>query len=276
MDESTLTARTLLSDAENVIILAGAGMSAEIGTGTYWSGPERQYAGNLSIHGFTDLEHAHGAMWDTHRAMQIDFYHGILDGLINTDVNNSTSPYRILHDYLEETGKNYFIMTSNVDGAFVRSGFSAEKIYEIHGTRLRSQCLDFPVEHGIFPTNTTSGIPTQCPECKGDTRPNCLFFVDFAFNPAIARKQQDQFTAFRESLSGTPSTVLEIGAGTTIATIRNQSLRINSKQHIPVIRINPHDLFNDGGLKNILPKSKIAPFVRIQADATPGLLSILR
>jgi len=269
--DSISNAKYLLNEASNVIILAGAGMSQELGVATYWTGSQNQYAGAMSPYGFTDYEHAQGAMWKTHRAEQIAFYNSTLHGLISTEVTASTSPYKILFDYLNQVNKDYFIMTSNVDSAFKRTGFNPEKIYELHGNRTNSQCLDFPKEHGIFPTDIESGNPTKCPECSWDTRPNCLFFVDFEFNPALNRKQQDIYASYKRTLEDTATVALEIGAGTTIATIRNESLRLNSKQDIPVIRINTHDLHNYGGLKNILPKSKTAPFIALEQTARDGL-----
>jgi NAD-dependent SIR2 family protein deacetylase len=262
-------ARTILSKASTVIITAGAGMSAEIGAKTYWSGDDKQYAGDISPYGLTDLEHAHGATWDTHRKSQIAFYQDSLASLLSMDILGANSPYRILKDYLETTGKDYFIQTSNVDSAFSRAGYDRTRIHEIHGTRFRSQCLTNPQEHGVFKTDTSS--ITICPACDGDTRPNCLFFVDFEFNPSVTGKQQDAFAEFRTSIDNASTVLLEIGAGTTIAAIRNLSLRLNSKNHIPIIRINPHEINNDGGLKNILPKSPTAPFFRVETSATEGL-----
>lgn len=249
-------------------------MSQDLGIATYWTGSHTQYAGKISPYGFTAYEHAQGAMWGTHRSEQIAFYNSTLRSLIHTEVNAPASPYQILLNYIQKTGKQYFIMTSNVDAAFVRTGFSSDRIYEIHGSRLRSQCLDFNQEHGIFETDITSGQPTSCPMCQGDTRPNCLFFVDFEFNPAINRKQQDSYAAYKRTITEPGTVALEIGAGTTIATIRNESLRLNSKQDIPIVRINPYDLHDDGGLKNILRQSITAPFLRLENKATEGLTLI--
>lgn len=264
-------ARQILEKANRVIILAGAGMSQDIGAGTYWTGENRQYAGNMSPYGFTDHEHAQAAMWNTNRDAQIAYYNSTLHGLISTEVNAPHSPYRVLQNYLEHAGKDYFIMTSNVDSAFMRAGYLPDRIFEMHGSRVNSQCLDFPQEHGVFPTDTTAGSFTRCPNCKGDTRPNCLFFVDFAFNPKIKGRQQDAYAAYKATIPNSQAIVLEIGAGTTIAGIRNESLRLNSRHNFPVIRINPHDINENGGLKNILKKSKTAPFIGIENTAIEGL-----
>ena len=43
--------------------------------------------------------------------------------------------YEVLLDIVEKSPKvkDYFIVTSNVDGMFEKAGFDPEKIWEIHG-----------------------------------------------------------------------------------------------------------------------------------------------
>lgn len=275
MQESIDTAKHLLSNAEHVIILAGAGMSADVGIGTYWSGDNRQYGKEISRFGFTQYEHAQGKMWQTHRQEQIEFYKETLLPLVENNVLSPDSPYRLLKDYLDASEKEYYVVTSNVDAAFIRAGFNPERLFEIHGNRLRSQCLDTPQEHGVFLTDTNIGATTHCPTCNGDTRPNTLFFLDFDFNPSITNQQQDKFFAYRVSLTKGKAIVLEIGAGTTIATIRNQGLRLNRDYDSPVIRINLHELNTKGGMENIIKRSSTAPVIGLEMSSFDGLNCIL-
>ena len=37
---------------------------------------------------------------------------------------------------------NYFVITSNVDSQFLKSGFDINKLYEVHGTNRLWQCMD--------------------------------------------------------------------------------------------------------------------------------------
>lgn len=275
MEQNIAQARTLLKKASKVIVLAGAGMSADIGTGTYWTGSDRQYGELISQFGFTQYEHAHGAMWITHREEQIQYYEDTLGPLVNNDVLAEGSPYRLLTEYLDVNDKDYFVVTSNVDAAFIRSGFDPEKLFEIHGSRTRSQCLNSPEGHGIFTTDVYSGKNTPCPFCSAPSRPNCLFFLDFDFNPRFTNVQQDKFFAYRDNIKTGEAIVLEIGAGTTIATIRNQGLRLNRDYDAPVIRINLHELDSQGGMENIIKRSVNAPIVGLAMTASAGLSKIL-
>lgn len=268
-------ARTLISNADRIIVLAGAGMSADIGIGTYWSGEKRQYGEELSRFGFSQYEHTQAEMWKTHREEQVAFYAETIPALVKNDVLTIDSPYKILADYLQDDGKDSFVLTSNVDAAFVRAGFDSSRIYEIHGSRLRSQCLENPMEHGVFDTDISIIGNTPCPICQSFSRPNCLFFVDFDFNPFVLHRQQHSFGEYKESLKTGNTVALEIGAGTTIAAVRNQGMRLNRDFDIPIIRINLYELNETTGMENIIRSSAKAPTLGIEMNATKGLKALL-
>lgn len=233
-------ASTLLSSAQNIIIFAGAGMSVEVGIQPYWIGDDKKYGSEKSAEGFTAYEHSHATLWDTDREAQIRHFNSNLMLLVGNDVLGADSPYKLLLDYLISYGKDYFVSTSNVDGAFVRAGFDSGKIFEVHGSRMRSQCLDYPHRHGVFTTDVISGNPTLCPSCQGDTRPNTFGFWDFDFNAKVSTEQRTHFQIFRETADKTHTVGLVIGAGTTVPTIHDQALMTNLMYEIPLIRINPN------------------------------------
>lgn len=268
-------ARQLIADSNRILILAGAGMSADIGVGTYWSGAKRQYGEEISRFGFSQYEHAHGEMWKTHQEEQIAFYNETLPYLVKNDVLTENSPYKILGDYLQVEGKESFVITSNVDAAFIRAGFDASRVYEVHGSRLRSQCLQKPFEHGVFATDAIRDENTPCPICQSPSRPNCLFFVDFDFNPLVLHQQQKRFSDYKDSLLIDKTVILEIGAGTTIAAVRNQGMRLNRDYDIPIIRINLHELNETTGMENIIRRSTKAPTLGIELNANKGLKTLL-
>ena len=233
-------ASTLFLSADKIMIFAGAGMSVEVGVQPYWTGNDKKYGSEESAEGFTAYEHSHASLWETDREAQIRHFNGNLMSLVGNDVLSADSPYKLLLDYLMATNKDYFVSTSNVDGAFVRAGFDSEKIFEVHGSRLRSQCLDYPHRHGVFATDLVSGKPTLCPTCKGDTRPNTFGFWDFDFNAKVSTEQRTRFQIFRETSAAEHTVGLVIGAGTTVPTIHDQSLMTNLAYEVPLIRINPN------------------------------------
>lgn len=265
-------AQSLFYQAKRFIIFAGAGMSAEIGTPVYWEGEDKKYGSKISAEGYTDYEHAHATLWEHDRDAQIRHYANNLKQMVCNDVMQEGSPYETLLKFLVDRNKDYFIATSNVDGAFVRAGFDENKIYEVHGSRLRSQCLERPHQHGVFTTDLASGEPTLCPTCKGDTRPNCYFFADFEFNAKITSQQRTNFHIFRETLSeGTIGLV--IGVGTTVPTIHDQSIMTNFAYDIPLIRINPVKAPKTLS-ENLYNTESTAPIIDITEKASSGLNSI--
>lgn len=232
--------QSLMYKAKRIIVFAGAGMSADIGVKPYWTGDDKKYGDEVSKEGYTSYEHAQASLWDEDQSAQIRHFNNTLHQAVNNNVSELDSPYRTLKKFLTNMEKEYFICTSNVDGAFERTGFNKDKIYEVHGSRLRSQCLEFP-HHGICDTDVMSGNPTRCPKCNGYTRPNTLFFGDFEFNSKIATKQRTNFYNFRQS-DEKDTLILLIGAGLTVPTIHNEAITTSLAYQLPLVRINPDPL----------------------------------
>lgn len=261
-------ARILLADADNVFVLAGAGMSAELGSRVYWTGPEAKYGNQLSPFGYTDLQHAHENLWFTDLDAQLAYFNQTWKEMLELDFSTPTSPYQILRKYLEEREKNYFVLTTNVDSAFVKSGWDETALYELHGTYRNSQCLDYPKRHGVFLTVEPKIGLAVCPHCGTYARPNVLFFDDHNFNPAFLKEQAVNLQKFQSGLTG-KSIVLEIGAGDKVPTLRTITYRMNVKNKIPVIRINPatHAADLDG---------RKAPYIKMKETAQKALSGLLQ
>lgn len=275
VDTSVSEASVLLANSERIIIFAGAGMSVEVGIKPYWTGDDKKYGSEKSAEGFTDYEHSHAALWETHRTAQIRHFNRNLMALVGNDVLSVDSPYRLLLDYLRVTHKEYFVSTSNVDGAFVRAGFDINNIFEVHGSRLRSQCLDYPHRHGAFPTDVLSGIPTLCPLCQGDTRPNTFGFWDFDFNATLSTEQRTRFQIFRETSIPDYTVGLVIGAGTTVPTIHDQALMTNLAYEIPLIRINPVVSPQHLLAEQVFNFKPAAPVIDIKNTAFEGIRQLM-
>lgn len=267
-------ARLALDEAEYVVILAGAGMSAELGLPVYYKGKDVRYGEQVMPSGLTAFEHAHADLWEENREIQIDFFHESLRQILSIPIEDKSNHYHILYDYLKRENTKYFVMTSNVDRAFARAGFAESRIYEIHGSRLKSQCLDHP-EHGVFST-LTNNEKTLCPVCQGDTRPNVMFFGDYNFNTAVEVKQQNNYVVYRNNLIGRKTVVLEIGAGDTVPTIRNQSGILNHYFDATVIRINMDTSDDSAGLSVSSVPVNTSPFIGLIMGARDGIKTLTR
>ncbi len=247
-----LTQITLLADlqqAKGVLIFAGAGMSADLGIPTYWTGNNTTYGGEEKTQwGLTTIEHASGMFWQTHKQAQQAYFasrKAFTDSLIAKAKSNPANHYTTLLRVLANLNLNYFVTTSNIDRAFPKFGFDENRLFEVHGTHAFSQCLNERSRHGVFPTNEdkdTFGIiqPTLCPKCGVDTRPNIMGFDDPDFNPNRLMEQNVKYREFCDDNVNENWIILEFGVGNTVTNIRNKSIRASIEYNIPLYHINPN------------------------------------
>ena len=138
-----------------------------------------------------------------------------------------------------------FVFTSNVDGHFQRAGFAPERVVECHGSIHHLQCMEkcgqriwqadaFMPDIDHAKCRLTSE-PPRCPNCGGVARPNILMFSDWDWDEARSRGQLARLQDWVDKI--VRLVVIELGAGTAVATVRSFGERLNC----PLIRINPTD-----------------------------------
>ena len=266
-----ITGRNLLQEADNVIILAGAGMSADLGVPTYWTGDDAKYANKESKYGFTSLEHSSAPLWETHPVQQSQYFQALYRQMLDQKLpDEATNPYLILKNWLDTNGKNYFVVTSNVDTTFRRNSYEPSRLYEIHGAYDRSQCLLNPSAHGVFPTMAPHIAKTLCPQCRGIVRPNVLFFHDIWFNSEVHDKQEDLFFDFQDSILSHKTVLLEIGVGLTVLNLRNITRKLYRRYDTPLVRVNPFHIAMGDHIAT--GKSPIMEYKMTAADGVNFLL----
>ena len=195
-------AKKKLNEAEAIVIGAGAGFSAA--SGLDYSGAEfkKEFADYIEKYEFPDLytssfyEFPTEAERWTRWARHIDYIR----------FRPGAKPlYLELLDLVKN--KNYFIITTNVDGQFRKAGFDADRIFEVQGDYGMMQC-----EVGCHPklysdketvrdillhshgfTVDSKYIPT-CPVCGGNmdvhVRKNKYFVQDEAWEKAATRYEE--------------------------------------------------------------------------------------
>lgn len=237
--------------SKSLIVSAGAGMGVDSGLPDFrgnegfWNAypPYRKL-------GLSFVEAAN----PTHFALDPAFGWGFYGH--RTNLYRSTVPhagFQLLLDWISTFGLDYFVVTSNVDGQFQKAGFVEDRIVEVHGSIHHLQCLT-PCSRNIWPntevipvnlaTMRAKAIP-PCRHCGIVARPNILMFGDGSWVPERTVRQEQRFQAFLEQPSLVPLTVIELGAGTAIPTIRYTSERIGRSLGATVIRINPREAVID-------------------------------
>ena len=140
-----------------------------------------------------------------------------------------------------------FVFTSNVDGQFQKAGFDPALIHECHGSIHHLQCLE-PCCEEIWRADDfipdvddqhcrLRNLPPVCPRCGGMARPNILMFNDSGW---IEHRSAGQEARLDRWLSNTKRpVVIEVGAGTTIPSVRHFSHRVIQEHGGRLIRLNP-------------------------------------
>jgi len=129
---------------------------------------------------------------------------------------------------------NYFVITSNVDSQFLKSGFDDKKLYEVHGTKRLWQCTDKNCNKMHYPwlmnvedlpkineeTLTALRPYPKCKYCDAIARPNVSFFGDYYFNEKVCKKQSLNLFNWLEKNKGKKLLIMELGCGTSPHSIR--------------------------------------------------------
>jgi NAD-dependent SIR2 family protein deacetylase len=178
--------------------------------------------------------------------------------------------FYLILEWCNRFGLDLFVVTSNVDGQFQKAGFAGERILEVHGSINRLQCMR-PCSAAIwenkeiipidFAAMRALHIP-KCIRCSAVARPNILMFGDWTWISGPTDMQEGRFEKFLADHQHEQLTVIEMGAGTAIPTIRRTSERLGRREGVTVIRINPRE----GEI--------MAPHISLPCGALEGLRGI--
>lgn len=141
--------------------------------------------------------------------------------------------------------KSARVFTSNVDGQFQKAGL--ENVSEIHGSISHLQCSE-PCSDEIWNTplkglniDETSfravGALPMCPNCGAIARPNILMFGDRAWLSQRSDLQHRQLKKWLDEAETGRLTVVEMGAGTAIPSVRNFGEELQNRG-ATLVRIN--------------------------------------
>lgn len=247
IDELVGRAAALVGEARSILICAGAGMGVDSGlpdfrgTQGFW----RAYPA-LKRQGITFEQISSAASFEQDRALCWGF-----DGH-RLGLYRKTIPHRgfhILSTWGSTKPGGIAVSTSNVDGQFQKAGFDPRLIHEIHGSLHALQCSG-PCSRGIWsadsfrpevhePTGRLANEAPTCPLCARLAIPNVKMFGDKSW---IFEPYEEQAARLSEWMrrAGNP-VVIEIGAGTSIPTIRRKAEKLAGAFGSGLVRINPRE-----------------------------------
>jgi NAD-dependent SIR2 family protein deacetylase len=236
-----------IADADALVITAGAGMGVDSGLPDFRGndGFWRAYPalGDIGMP-FTSV--ASPSTFRGRPALAWGFY-GHRLALYRRTVPHSG--FDILLRWAGRIPRGAFVFTSNVDGQFQTAGFDPDRIYECHGSIHHLQCLT-PCRDAIW--DATSFVPDvddavcelrgagpMCARCGGLARPNVLMFGDGGWLEGRTAAQGARLDRWLEDIER--PTIVEIGAGTAIPSVRHFGERLARRYGRPLVRINPRE-----------------------------------
>jgi NAD-dependent SIR2 family protein deacetylase len=251
LDNLYRRAAELISQADALVIGAGAGVGVDSGLPDFrgnvgfWNAYPALARAQLN---FTDI--ANPRTFELDPALAWGFYGHRLD------LYRKTVPHAgfgILRKWSESIPLGHWIFTSNVDGQFQKAGFTEDRIHECHGSIHHLQCTRECVSGVWSARDFTPNVnhdachlvsdPPLCPVCGGLARPNIVMFGDWNWlderNQVQRRRESQWFDKVTNSLGNV--LIVEMGAGTSIPSVRHFSHRISREYSARIIRINPRE-----------------------------------
>jgi NAD-dependent SIR2 family protein deacetylase len=117
-------------------------------------------------------------------------------------------------------------------------------------------------------TFVAKGPFPSCDMCGSLIRPNICLSNDWNFNTTRFVTQQTNYVNWLKNVGDSKLTVIEIGAGTTFPSVRENSESMITKNRAKIIRINPFD--------NVVQNPSIIPLKMSAKEALIGLMKLMK
>lgn len=163
-------AMELIENAEHILIGAGAGLSAAAGL-TYGGDRFEKYFSDFKAkYGIADMYSASFYPFKTQEEFWAQWARHIN---VNRYQIGSTQLYEELYDLVKN--KSHFVITTNVESQFIKSGFSEHRIFEVQGNYAYLQCANACHDILYYNEDIVSVMEDKCRDCKIPTElvPKC-------------------------------------------------------------------------------------------------------
>jgi NAD-dependent SIR2 family protein deacetylase len=241
-------AAEVISNADALIICAGAGMGVDSGLPDF-RGDEGFWKAYppFAARGLSFVEAANPHWFFNDPEMAWGFYGHRLQLYRETEPH---AGFDLLYKWAGQKAGGSFVFTSNIDGHFQKAGWDENQVLEFHGSIHFLQCSE-PCSEAIWPADETwldidettfraePPLPS-CPHCGEVARPNILMFSDGKWLWSRTQQQEDRFDAWMRQHAGRNLTVIECGAGSAVPTVRHHAETLQ-RWGAQLVRINPRE-----------------------------------
>ena len=254
MEKKIQTAKNLIAEADALVIGAAAGLSEAAGLHYGGSRFRRHFSDYMERYGLTDMYSSafypfaspeeKWAYWARH--IQLNRY------------GESLPLYQDLYELVKD--KETFVITTNVDGQFVKAGFDEAFFFEVQGNYGEFQC-SLPCQQEVFPNQELveamvqasqnfkipSSLIPHCPRCQSPLTTHLR--VDGAFVETQKwHEQEAAYLKFLQEHAEEKLVFLELGVGYNTPTIIKFPFeRLNAAlPQASLIRVNLEDGEKEG------------------------------
>jgi NAD-dependent deacetylase len=150
--------------ARNVLVLTGAGVSAESGVPTFRGGGNTAVWKNMPFEVISSarmLEKDLPAVWEW-----FNYRRGLLQALQPNPAHEAMACWQDRFD-------QFTLVTQNIDGLHQAAG--SRNVIELHGSVWRARCLDCGARHDLRKLKFEGDAPA-CFSCGGHLRPDVVLF----------------------------------------------------------------------------------------------------
>lgn len=241
--------------SRNLVVLTGAGISAESGLPTfrdkdgYWTKGSKNYH-PMELARYNAFKEEPDIIWE--------WYHYRRNLYAKTKPNKGHYALVELERLFQEKNKEFHLVTQNVDGLHRKAGSKPESMFEIHGNIFFMRCFKECSAELVLIKDSETGVPI-CQLCGGPMRPHVLWMDEF---------YNEEYYKFNtvSQLGGEMDALLIVG--TTLQTnLPNQLVNLAYYKKIPTLAINLEPLGLDQyGMLELLGKS---------GEILPGIVSKL-
>ncbi len=166
MEQTVISARLrdLLARARNVLVLTGAGVSAESGVPTFRGGGQSAVWKGMPFDVISSarmLERDLSAVWEW-----FNYRRGLLATLNPNPAHHAISQW-------QQRFANLSLVTQNIDGLHQAAG--SRNVIELHGNIWRARCFECNSRQELPELRADCDVPV-CTDCGGHLRPDVVLF----------------------------------------------------------------------------------------------------
>jgi NAD-dependent deacetylase len=212
----------LMGRARRLLVITGAGMSADSGLPTYRGRDGLYHAERTTPHGVSIEQALSGPMLAAHPEITWHYLLELERSTRNASPNRGHQVIAAMDDYFDEV----WTLTQNIDGLHQRAG--SRNVLNLHGDLHDLECMRCDYRTSV-PDYADLVPPPRCPWCQGTLRPSVVLFGE--------ELPSDKFRLWYEFQVGF-DLIFSIGTTSMFDYIAAPVL-LGRRSGIPTVEINP-------------------------------------